>query len=93
MGDDLQRALEALEKQPDSDLDGQEEEFEEYVDPEAPVVTKIKSFQLDKPISLDEAIFALDYVDHDFYVFTNEETKRINVVYKRHGGGVGLIES
>ena len=55
-------------------------------------VVKIQSFQLDKSISLDEAIFALDYVDHDFYVFRNAETSEINVIYKRHHGGIGLIE-
>jgi putative sigma-54 modulation protein len=69
-------------------------EFEEYVDTDAPSrkVVPIRSFQLDKSISLDEAIFALDYVDHDFYVFRNEKTKEINVIYKRHHGGIGWIE-
>ena len=94
MGDDLQVALEALEEQLTAEGIGQDDDEEDdFVDPEAPDVTKINSFQLDKPINLEEAIFALDYVDHDFYVFTNEDTKRVNVVYKRHGGGVGLIES
>jgi putative sigma-54 modulation protein len=67
-------------------------ETEEFVDPEAPKVTKIKSFDLSTPISLEEAIFALDYIDHDFYVFRDSETKEINVVYKRNAGGVGLIQ-
>jgi len=46
---------------------------------------------LSNPISLEEAIFALDYIDHDFYVFRESETNEINVVYKRNAGGVGLI--
>lgn len=50
------------------------------------------SFDLSTPISLEEAIFALDYIDHDFYVFRDSETKEINVVYKRNAGGVGLIQ-
>ncbi len=62
------------------------------VDDPSRKVVKIHSFQLDKCIGLDEAIFALDYVDHDFYVFRNVETKEINVIYKRHQGGIGLIE-
>jgi len=63
------------------------------VDPEAPVVTKIKSYDLSKPIALQEALFALDYIDHDFYVFRNEEDDdQINVVYKRNAGGLGLIQ-
>jgi hypothetical protein len=50
------------------------------------------SFDLSKPISIKEAIFALDYIDHDFYVFRDEETNDVSVVYKRNAGGVGLIQ-
>jgi putative sigma-54 modulation protein len=67
-------------------------EDESFIDPYEPVVTKIKSFDLSKPISVKEAIFALDYIDHDFYVFRDEETNEISVVYKRNAGGVGLIQ-
>jgi putative sigma-54 modulation protein len=54
-------------------------------------ITPVKSFQLDRPISLEEAVFALDYIDHDFYVFRNQATNEINVVYKRHTGGIGHV--
>lgn len=50
------------------------------------------SFDLSNPISIKEAIFALDYIDHDFYVFRDEETSEVSVVYKRNAGGVGLIQ-
>jgi uncharacterized protein YdeI (BOF family) len=56
------------------------------------MTTNTNSFDLSTPISLQEAIFALDYIDHDFYVFRDEETREINVVYKRNAGGVGLIQ-
>ena len=52
----------------------------------------ILSFDLSSAISVKEAIFALDYIDHDFYVFRDEETNAISVVYKRNAGGVGLIQ-
>jgi len=59
----------------------------------APTVTKIKSFDLARKMSMEEAIFALDYVDHDFFVFRSEESGEINVIYRRHGNrGVGLIQ-
>ena len=93
MGDDLAAALDSLD-----DLDVGVEEAESiavdegFVDLDKPGVVKVKSFQLDKPISLEEAVFALDYVDHDFYVFKNEANDKISVVYKRHTGGVGLVE-
>lgn len=91
MSDDLMAALESLEEieLPNVGSMGEEELFE---DPEKPQIMKVNSFDLQKPISLDEAVFALDYVDHDFYVFRNAENNKFSVVYKRHGGGVGLIE-
>ena len=65
---------------------------DEFTDPEAPTITKVKSFALDKPIKVDEAVFALDYTDHDFYVFRNADTNEVNVVYKRNVGGIGHVE-
>jgi putative sigma-54 modulation protein len=90
MGDDLMTALEAMED--DMATDDVVDEVDEYVDPEKPSITKVNSFDLKNGIPLKEAIFALDYVDHDFFVFKNEETDKVNVVYKRNAGGVGLIE-
>jgi len=88
IGDNIIEALESMEE----DWSEVEEVEGEFLDPEAPVVTNINSFDLENGISLKEAIFALDYTDHDFYVFRNSETHNINVVYKRNAGGVGLIE-
>jgi putative sigma-54 modulation protein len=63
-----------------------------FEDPGKPEVTKIRSFDLSKPISMEEAIFALDYVDHDFYVYKDAASGEVNVVYKRNAGGIGLIQ-
>jgi putative sigma-54 modulation protein len=54
-------------------------------------VVKIKQFAL-KPMSVDEATLQLELVGHDFFVFTNAETNRTNVVYRRDDGHYGLIE-
>lgn len=89
MGEDLMAALESIEDVEAPETDETDFMFE---DPEKPSITKVNSFDLERPISVDEAVFALDYVDHDFYVFRNEDTDKITVVYKRHGGGVGLVE-
>ena len=87
MGKDLLAALEALEE-----VELPESVEDDFEDPEAPTITKVNSFDLENPMSVKEAIFALDYVDHDFYVFRNEETDKISVVYKRNIGGIGLID-
>lgn len=86
MGENLAEVLDSITVEDSASDD------DEFVDPEAPVVTKIKSYDLKTGISVEEAIFALGYVDHDFYVFREKETDAINVVYKRNAGGYGLIE-
>jgi len=92
MADDFMDLLEDLEVEEDDTAEAADDGFEEFFDPEAPVITKVNSFATDKPISMKEAIFALDYIDHDFYVFRNEETDNINVIYKRNSGGIGHVE-
>jgi putative sigma-54 modulation protein len=54
-------------------------------------IVKIKQFAL-KPMSVDEATLQLELVGHDFFVFTNAESNRTNVVYRRNDGHYGLIE-
>lgn len=54
-------------------------------------IVKHKKFNME-PISAEEAVLCLEYIDHPFYVFRNSDTGDINVVYKRNHGGVGLIE-
>lgn len=49
-----------------------------------------KNFEL-IPMTIDEAMMQLDLLDHDFFVFLNVDNGKVNVVYKRHDGEVGLI--
>ena len=41
---------------------------------------------------MDEAILQMNMLGHQFYLFLNAETYRINVVYKRNDGGYGVLE-
>ncbi|KAL9181315.1 hypothetical protein ACHAXT_010120 [Thalassiosira profunda] len=88
MGENLADVLNSIEVDDEAPAD----EDDGYTDPEQAVVTKVKSFDLSKSISIKEAIFALDYIDHDFYVFRDDESNEVSVVYKRNAGGVGLIQ-
>ena len=54
-------------------------------------VVKTKQFAL-KPMSISEATLQIELVGHDFFVFTNAETSRTNVLYRRNDGHYGLIE-
>lgn len=59
----------------------------------APVsnISKRKSFDL-SPMHEEEAIEQLELVDHNFFVFMNSETGRINLVYRRIDGSYGLLD-
>jgi putative sigma-54 modulation protein len=60
--------------------------------PELPEdVVRVKYFAM-PPMSIEEAKEQLQLVDHDFYVFCNEETGNINVIYQRNHGGYGVIQ-
>lgn len=53
----------------------------------------MKSKELDlQPLTSEEAEVQLELIGHDFLVFVNIETGKQNVVYRRRGGGYGLIE-
>lgn len=43
-------------------------------------------------MDLDEAIMRMEMINHNFFIFIDEETKGISVVYKRNDGGYGCIE-
>lgn len=45
-----------------------------------------------KPMTVDEARMQLELLGHDFYLFTNADTRRSSVLYRRKAGGMGLIE-
>ncbi len=64
-----------------------EAEEEEY---DIPVKTKtIAAERMD----LEEAIMQMELSNHDFYIYTDDESGKISVVYRRNNGGYGLIET
>lgn len=60
--------------------------------PELPEeVVRTKYFAM-PPMSIEDAVEQLQLVDHDFYMFRNQATDEINVVYLRNHGGYGVIQ-
>jgi ribosomal subunit interface protein len=43
------------------------------------------------PMTVDQALFEMELVGHDFFLFKNVETSRACVVYRRHAYDYGLI--
>lgn len=56
-----------------------------------PVVVRTKHFAI-KPMPVEEAILQMNLLGHDFFVFNNAETEKVNVLYRRKDGNYGLIE-
>ena len=44
-----------------------------------------------KPMTVDQALFEMELVGHDFYLFADQETGRPSVVYRRRAYDYGLI--
>ena len=51
-----------------------------------------KSFTI-KPMSAEEAIMQMNLLGHEFFVFKDDTTEKICVVYKRHDQTYGLISA
>ncbi len=46
---------------------------------------------LAKPMSVDDALYEMELVGHDFFLFFDKHTERPSVVYRRHAYDYGLI--
>lgn len=44
-----------------------------------------------KPMSVDDALYEMELVGHDFFLFHDKESDRPSVVYRRHAYDYGLI--
>lgn len=67
-----------------------EADLEAEAEPELEIVRR-KRFPV-APMDEEEAIEQLELLDHDFYLFFNPETASVNLVYRRKGGGYGILE-
>jgi len=72
-----------------------EEETERQVGPitvvgDGPLVVREKSHSAE-PMMLDQALYEMELVGHDFYLFVDKESERPSVVYRRRGYDYGVI--
>ena len=45
-----------------------------------------------KPMDIEEASMQIELISDNFLVFTNSRTNKVNVIYKRKDGDLGLIQ-
>ncbi len=62
------------------------EDTDELVD-----ILRRKEIEL-TPMNEEEAIDQMELLGHDFFVFYNADSGTINVLYRREGGGFGLLQ-
>jgi len=55
-------------------------------------VAKIKRFKM-RPMSEDQAREQMDELGHTFFLFLNEDSQELNLLYRRHDGSLGLLEA
>ncbi len=57
---------------------------------DGPLVVREKSHPA-APMMLDQALYEMELVGHDFYLFVDKESERPSVVYRRRGYDYGVI--
>ena len=56
----------------------------------SPIVIREKVFEA-TPMTLDDAMYRMELVGHDFYLFIDSENNRPSVLYRRKGWDYGVI--
>jgi Sigma 54 modulation/S30EA ribosomal protein C terminus len=57
---------------------------------DGPLVVREKTHPA-SPMTLDQALYEMELVGHDFYLFMDKENDRPSVVYRRRGYDYGVI--
>ena len=69
-------------------------EFEQEQTDEVPSAKVVRTKIVDlEPMTLDEALLQMELLGHDFFIYSDVETAKAHVIYKREDGEVGLIEA
>ncbi|RZU73443.1 SSU ribosomal protein S30P /sigma 54 modulation protein [Micromonospora kangleipakensis] len=67
-----------------------EDSYEEYDDDQPWHIARAKVHPAD-PMTVDDALFQMELVGHDFYLFQDKESGRPSVVYRRRAYDYGII--
>lgn len=82
--------------EPADAVEGSDESVHEYnvgpvsVTGDGPLVVREKEHQA-TPMTLEQALYEMELVGHDFFLFVHKETERPSVVYRRRGYDYGVI--
>ncbi len=57
---------------------------------DGPMVVREKTHQT-QPMTLDQALYEMELVGHDFFLFVDKDSGQPSVVYRRHAYDYGVI--
>ncbi len=80
-----------LEKRLREDADLSETEFIEDPGEGEKEIVRHKTYPM-RPMSQEDAILQMELLGHNFFVFVNQDTEQVNVLYLRKDGDLGLME-
>jgi ribosomal subunit interface protein len=91
------QAMASIEPEPNgaTEVDADSDEGSRRVGPitvlgDGPLVVREKVHVAD-PMTLDQALYEMELVGHDFFLFVDKESERPSVVYRRRGYDYGVI--
>ena len=90
------QAMAGIEPEPNGGTEQAEgEDHTRHVGPitvlgDGPLVVREK-IHVTEPMTLDQALYEMELVGHDFFLFVDKETERPSVVYRRRGYDYGVI--
>ena len=54
-------------------------------------VVRVKEIEF-VPLTEEEALVQIDLLGHDFFAYTDRDTNNVHILYRRNGGGYGLLK-
>jgi ribosomal subunit interface protein len=89
------KALAGVEPSLNGTVTDDESETPRHIGPitvlgDGPLVVREKVHAAD-PMTLDQALYEMELVGHDFFLFVDKESERPSVVYRRRGYDYGVI--
>jgi ribosomal subunit interface protein len=90
LGQAMARVVPAVPESTDDDVVSERMVGPVTVDGDGPLVVREKTHPA-SPMTLEQALYEMELVGHDFYLFVDKESEKPSVVYRRHGYDYGVI--
>ena len=90
LGEAMARSAPTMTESPEEESVAERKVGPVTVTGDGPLVVREKSHAA-APMTLEQALYEMELVGHDFYLFVDKESERPSVVYRRRGYDYGVI--